>query len=896
MSFVTIHKSSKDPKKYKHIKLENQIDVILVSNTHSKESGCSITVDAGCINDTVPGIAHFLEHMLFLGSKTYPKENVFLKYVTENGGMVNAFTGSDITCYHFTCKNRFFQKGLEILSTMIYEPLLMDNAIDREINAVNAEHKKNMDMYHWKFLDLIKELSNPKHPFHNFSTGNTDTLQINNIREKLVQFYETFYCTDKMKIVLYSDQSIENMMTQFIPILNKIPTKKSAYTVDPILDMYPIETNKAVNIKLYTPLYKHKLCIVWQVPSDNVYPEYNMIQFIFFLLNNHAKNSLYSVLYDQKWITRLDFEEIDTIKKITIIQVSFDLTEEGFQNQANIIKFLFEYIDYITKHLNRVMFDSYKKISQLTYNQNKNDMDLLDVIIELSVRMQKFTIQYANNENLVTGEFTPEFQKIFKGKYLTRLTEPNSIIFSVSDSYLNEVNKTTQYYFTKYAIYPEQSYMDIFKNKEFNYKITFPKQISFQNQFLTNKSNPIHPVEVYSKGNIKVWQMKESIDDTLEIGISMKSIYISDSIQSYVNTELYVQFVMEIIDSDIYDASILNTVIKTSVDVDHIKIFVKGIPHVVQILFDKFITAYIQPNVDKLNKVFPIVKSNVIQEMNIKNKHLLYNQTFLNAKKHLMFNYYSIQDSINCVQNITNVQTVLDCMNRVYRFNDTDILIYTKNCSLTMSLISICSKMENQKFPYKYELKPFNNIFGQYQSIGKTYHSDMNNSACNIFVMFNNLKQDPKLYCIFHLLSLHIKEPFFYELRTKQQVGYIAKVKTLNLKNKLHILSFGVQSPYFKGSELCNKIKTFYNDYCKNIQKMTDNEFEQLRQSFMDQQNIPSNKLFSFYFREIVYKSYEFNLPLQMKKHCKQITKKEFIETVCKMISNKNNQFHIIYE
>lgn len=891
-----IQKSNKDPKEYKYLKLNNLIEVVFVSDRQSKESGCSITVDAGCIHDTVPGIAHFLEHMLFLGSKTYPNENVFLRYVTENGGMVNAFTGSDITCYHFACKNRFFEKGLDILSTMVYESLLADNAIDREINAVNAEHKKNLDMYHWKFLDLIKDLSNPKHPFHNFSTGHLESLKIPNIRDKLVEFYNTHYCTDKMKIVIYNNQSMDVMLKQFLPILEKIPVKRSSYTLDPIIESYPIQTTQSVNIKLYTPLYKHKLCVVWQLPSDYLYPEYNMIQFIFFLLNNHAKHSLYSVLYEQKWITRLDFEEIDTIKSVTIVLASFDLTYEGFCNQANILKFLFEYIEYIKKHLNREMFDSYKTISQITYNQDQHDSDLLNTIIELSVRMQRFPVAYVNSEHLVTGEFTPEFQKIFKDEYLARLQETNTVIVSVADSYSDIATQVSPNYFAKYAHFPNQSYMDVFKNKEYNYSIQFPKRISFQNSFVETKPNRGYPAPVYSKHNINVWQIKEFIDDTLEIGISIKSAFISDSIESYVSTELYFQMVMEIIDSNIYDASILNTVVKASVDVDHVKISVKGMPEVAHKLLDKLITTYTRPDIDQLQKVFGVVKTNFLQELNVKNKYLLYNKTFLSAKKNLMANYYTIQDSIRCLETVTSVQTVLDCVNRMYQFNDTDILIYTQNCSLVVSLIRICAKMENKQLPYRYQLQPFNIIFGQHDSIHKSQHTDMHNSACNVFVLFENLKGNHKMYCIFHLLSLHIKEPFFYELRTKQQVGYIAKVKTLNLKNKLHILSFGLQSPYYKGDELCGKIETFYKDYCQNIQKMSDEEFEKLRQSLLDQQNVPSNKLFSFYFREIVYKTYEFNMHAQMRKYGQTITKKEFIETVCKLISDKKNQFQIIYE
>ena len=48
------------------------------------------------------GMAHFVEHMLFLGTKEYPEEGAFQRFVVQNGGDYNAFTASDSTCYLFS--------------------------------------------------------------------------------------------------------------------------------------------------------------------------------------------------------------------------------------------------------------------------------------------------------------------------------------------------------------------------------------------------------------------------------------------------------------------------------------------------------------------------------------------------------------------------------------------------------------------------------------------------------------------------------------------------------------------------------------------------------------------------------------------------------------------------
>lgn len=51
--------------------------------------------------NNLPGLAHFCEHMLFLGTKKYPEENEYAKYLTQHGGASNAYTATDYTCYFF---------------------------------------------------------------------------------------------------------------------------------------------------------------------------------------------------------------------------------------------------------------------------------------------------------------------------------------------------------------------------------------------------------------------------------------------------------------------------------------------------------------------------------------------------------------------------------------------------------------------------------------------------------------------------------------------------------------------------------------------------------------------------------------------------------------------------
>ena len=100
---MSIIKSNSDNREYRYLKLPNEIQVLLISDPEADKSAASLDVNVGCALDPKPlyGTAHFLEHMLFMGSEKYPSENEYAEYVKNNGGYSNAFTSLTDTNYHF---------------------------------------------------------------------------------------------------------------------------------------------------------------------------------------------------------------------------------------------------------------------------------------------------------------------------------------------------------------------------------------------------------------------------------------------------------------------------------------------------------------------------------------------------------------------------------------------------------------------------------------------------------------------------------------------------------------------------------------------------------------------------------------------------------------------------
>ena len=106
-------KGSADYRTYRPLKLDNGMTILLVHDKQSKNFAASVSVAVGASSDPrlLPGIAHFTEHMCFLGSKAYPEENEYKQYLAKNGGKSNASTSmSHVSCllyliYTFSTQN-----------------------------------------------------------------------------------------------------------------------------------------------------------------------------------------------------------------------------------------------------------------------------------------------------------------------------------------------------------------------------------------------------------------------------------------------------------------------------------------------------------------------------------------------------------------------------------------------------------------------------------------------------------------------------------------------------------------------------------------------------------------------------------------------------------------------
>ena len=90
-----------DPRSYRQLIMKNGMPVTLISDPTTTKAGASINVFAGAAHEPIDGLAHFLEHLVFMGTKKYPEEGRFMTWCQKQGGKVNAYTSEYNTNYHY---------------------------------------------------------------------------------------------------------------------------------------------------------------------------------------------------------------------------------------------------------------------------------------------------------------------------------------------------------------------------------------------------------------------------------------------------------------------------------------------------------------------------------------------------------------------------------------------------------------------------------------------------------------------------------------------------------------------------------------------------------------------------------------------------------------------------
>lgn len=209
-----------DPRRYQHSTLASGLEVLNVQDPRAVQAAFAVAVAVGQLDEPAewPGLAHFCEHMLFLGTDGYPDPSGFDKFLAQQGGTTNAYTALELTNYFVQVSASAAEPTLDRLADFFRAPLFNDTFVEREVHAIDSEHEKNVQIPSRRIMGVFSSLASPESPLSRFHLGNLQTLyewpkgNNSNPVEALRVYFHDNYCASRLRVVTFGPQPLREQL------------------------------------------------------------------------------------------------------------------------------------------------------------------------------------------------------------------------------------------------------------------------------------------------------------------------------------------------------------------------------------------------------------------------------------------------------------------------------------------------------------------------------------------------------------------------------------------------------------------------------------------------------------------------------------------------------------
>ncbi|XP_045906063.1 nardilysin-like [Micropterus dolomieu] len=376
-----------------------------------KQAAAALCISVGSFSDPedLPGLAHFLEHMVFMGSEKYPAENGFDAFLKKHGGSDNASTDCERTIFQFDVQKKFFKEALDRWAQFFICPLMIEDAIDREVEAVDSEYQLARPSDSHRKEMLFGSLAKPGHPMSKFCWGNAQTLkheprekQINTY-QRLRDFWRRYYSAHYMTLAVQSRETLDTLEQWVREIFINVPNNHEP-RVDFSHLQQPFDTPAFNKLYRVVPVRKvHALTISWAVPPQGKHYRVKPLHYISWLIGHEGTGSILSQLRKKCWALALfggnSETGFDQNTTYSIFSISITLTDQGYQNFYQVVHIVFQYLKMLqTLGPQQRIYEEIQKIeaNEFHYQEQTDPIEFVENICE---NMQLFP-----KEDFLTGD------------------------------------------------------------------------------------------------------------------------------------------------------------------------------------------------------------------------------------------------------------------------------------------------------------------------------------------------------------------------------------------------------------------------------------------------------------------------------------------------------------
>jgi len=825
-------KSENDHRDYRYITLPNQLKVLLVSDQKTERAAASLDVNVGSRQDPqdYQGLAHFLEHMLFLGTEKYPEAGEYQAFISSHGGSHNAYTSFEHTNYFFDIDPNSFEPALDRFSQFFVAPLFTEDYVEREKNAVHSEYTAKIKDERRKGADIFKAVINPEHPFATLSVGNLETLStagekaINgSLRDQLLEFYDQHYSASIMTLVLVGRESLDDLEAMARSKFSVV--RNNQRQIEDIPESLMAEGSLPMTLEIKPGQSVRMLSIAFPTPEVVQHYQQKPTSFLGNILGHEGKGSLLSYLKAQGWAEGLGAGLGLSYSGGATFNITIQLTEAGVAASDDIVVAVFQAINRIKVSDDKAwLFAEQKAIAEQQFRfQQKSPA------IRYASGLSSEMHYYPARDVLRAGSLMTHYDAELVEDYLAYLTPQNSIVTLTAPSV--KTDKQSYFYQADYTVTKTSTeQLNAWAAAGVNEQITLPERNVFVAEDLSivePASSTDVPALLSDKDGLRLWfkSADRFASPRGSLQFSVRSPVANDSAEHRVQLQLLTALLADELNEMSYSATLAGLNYSLNAHVRGFSVKIKGFSDKQALLLEKILATLSSPVFNP--KRFEDIKLEHIRRLENRDKQQPYHLITGELPDLLYKNSWPYEQQLAIYKAVT-LQQVKAYRERLLSAVQIDMLVYGNYlqrdaeryaASVSRTLLGKAAS------PVAIEViqlsdKPFSREV-------KSQYSD-----ASLMLYIQAIDTDKVRRAAMGVTAQILRSDFYTSLRTEKQLGYVVTSGAYPLMDVAG-LYFLVQSPVAGPETLEQEINQFIQQRFLSIADISEQDFDRQRKAVL---------------------------------------------------------------
>ncbi len=841
--------SPNDFKKYQSLTLDNGLRVLLIHNKDTDKCAAALAVNVGHFNDPQDrqGLAHFLEHMLFLGTVKYPDSSEYQKFISQHGGSNNAWTATEHTCFYFDIHHQHFDEALDRFSQFFISPLLADEFIVKERKNIEAEFKLKLKDDVRRLYDVHKETINQQHPFSQFSVGNIDTLADRNeisISKEISDFFDCYYQASYMTLAIEGPQPLAELKNLAESMFSEI--KNNDKTLAAVTAPLYLSEHQGIHIDVHPVKNEHQLIISFAMESIDKYYQDKPESILTYLIGHEGKGSILAKLKQKQWAMSLTAGSGINGSNFKDFNVSISLTELGEAHINDIISIVFSYIGLLkSAKLPSYYYQEKQVIADLSFTYHEKSSPL-DNVSQLAINMQHYPCEdYIFGDYIMSGMDDKNVSHL-----LSYLNADNLRVIHVSQN--NSFSKTSFWYQVPYHIsniaaetltYWRQLSTPTHHNYQANNTLFLPKEnpyITGNPHVFNNVDKSTLPTKIEASNGLAVWYKQDTTFKVPKgyIYIGIDSPYSIACIENIAMTRLFVDLYTNTVVEENYDAELACIHYHLYAHQGGITLQVSGISENQPRLLEKLLYRLMHHNISQEN--FNLFKQQLITHWNNSDKSKSISQLFSTLSSLMQPNNPCSDDLAMALNKVTFSQYQA-YSKQLFEKITLEVLIHGNwLIEHANKIVANIKQVFDKNYSNEHSVQcPVIDITDR-KTLVLPLTIPEHDHATVVYTPLGT--RDNNLVALTMVTSQLLSPLFFQEMRTDKQYGYLVGVGYVPI-NRYPGIAFYIQSPHTDAITLTKAIDNFITNSLETIMDLSEDDWSHLVHGLAGQLQEKDNNL-----------------------------------------------------